>query len=69
MMEKPTKPLRPSADVVQSSPMDTDIQERVAQINAFYAARRAERAAAETGGHCAPRMRPLRLDVADVRGR
>jgi len=47
MMEKPTKPLRPSADVVQSSPMDTDIQERVAQINAFYAARRAERAAAE----------------------
>ena len=35
-----------TADVVQSSPMDaTGIQERVAQINAFYAARRAERAA------------------------
>ena len=34
------------ADMVQSSPMDTDIQDRVAQINAFYAARRAERAAA-----------------------
>lgn len=36
--------LKTSAVLVQSSPMDTTgIQERVAQINAFYAARRAER--------------------------
>ena len=35
-----------TADVVQSSPMDArDIDGRAAQINAFYAARRAERAA------------------------
>ena len=46
MIGDPKPHLQTSADLVQSAPMGTtDIQARVALIDSFYAARRAERAA------------------------
>ena len=58
MIGDPKVHLQTSADLVQSTPMGTtDIQARVALIDSFYAARRAERAAV-AGSMDAPTAQP-----------